>query len=46
MRLQILILIIALSGCGTRSTSTAFADCDRPVLIPERDITRAEVASL
>ncbi|HEY0328320.1 MAG TPA: hypothetical protein VGC77_04400, partial [Rhodopseudomonas sp.] len=30
----------------TQRASTAFADCARPVELPERDLTRAEVVSL
>jgi hypothetical protein len=49
--LRILTLALFLSGCGTFNASTAYVElppsllerCAGPVLLPERDLTRAEV---
>lgn len=51
MLLLILTLALFLSACATPKGSTAFADlppsllveCPRPVRLPERDLTRADV---
>uniref|UniRef100_UPI001CD4CCCD hypothetical protein n=1 Tax=Xinfangfangia pollutisoli TaxID=2865960 RepID=UPI001CD4CCCD len=40
-----LTLALAASACATPKTSTAFADCESPVLLPARDLTRAEVVA-
>ena len=49
--LLILTLALSLSGCGTPKGSIASSDlppslvarCDKPVVLPERDLTRSEV---